>query len=466
MEQPRVLLDLNNFSKAQKLFQAVLSDQYRAVFYGGAVRGGKSYNMLAALAVLLKRYPGSRAVIVRRDMTTLIRNTLPTCMKVFPSSLKLVNRSRYVWQLENDEGFPPSTVFFFGENYNQDKELARWDGLEVNFIVLDQIEELQYETLVKSFERCGSYVIPGRPTTDQPLPIIMASCNPTSNWVKRVIYDRYVDHSLPKDWVYIPSKIWDNPHVPQSYIDGLEQLRNIDPFEYRRRVEGVWEIRHSDLMLYEPDAIQDLFTNDFVEAGNKYITADIALDGSDRFVIMVWDGWRCIDVSYHDVIQDSNLVAKLIREKAIRYKVPASRIVYDADGVGLFLKGQLRGAHAFRNNGRPLAQPGTRRVDAGRRVSQAPVPMYANLKTQCYYGLRQKINFREMLIQCPPQVQDWIIEELSAIERKEKETAKLSIKGKDDIRAIINRSPDFADCLAMRYYFELVKPRRLASGSF
>jgi len=67
-------------------------------------------------------------------------------------------------------------MFFFAEGYEKDKDLTRWDGLEVNFILLEQIEGLQEITLQKAMERVGSYVIHGK---KQPAPLILITVNPT-----------------------------------------------------------------------------------------------------------------------------------------------------------------------------------------------------------------------------------------------------------------------------------------------
>ena len=41
--------------------------------------------------------------------------------------------------------------------------------------------------------------------------------------------------------------------------------------------------------------MNNMFTNTHAKTGQRYITADIALHGSDKFVVVVWDGWVIID---------------------------------------------------------------------------------------------------------------------------------------------------------------------------
>jgi hypothetical protein len=53
---------------------------------------------------------------------------------------------------------------------------------------------------------------------------------------------------------------------------------------------------------------------------------------------------------------------------------------------------------------------------------------------------------------------DCIIEELDVIKQKNPDKWwKLQILTKEEIKRLISRSPDFADAIAMRMWFELVK---------
>lgn len=453
-EEAQILLDLNNFPKAQELMRAVFSDRYRVIVYGGAIRGGKSYNCMGALILLLRKYHGARAAIVRKDLRTLKRNTLPICRKIVPSSfLKLVNSSSYIWKSYEDNLGRFSEMFFFSENYDRDKELTRWDGLEVNYFFIDQIEEIHEESFTKAVERMGSYFIPGLPKEQQPHPKILASLNPSYNWVRRLVYERWKSNTLPDDWCFIPASIHDNPHVPKSYLESLETMKETSPSEYKRRVQGDWNYMDGSKMLYDPEAILDIPYNTWIAKGEKYLTADIALDGSDRFVVVVWDGWRAIDWTIIEKIDDPTRIGKIIIQKCKQYQVPRTHVVYDADGIGAFLKGPLRVAKAFKNNARPLPLPHTKRKKTPVGLVQ---PNYENLKTQCYYGLRSLIKERAIYADVTGTLEDQLVEELSAMEPRDADAeGKLKMIRKQDVKKKIGRSPDLADNFAMRYFFEL-----------
>ena len=80
---------------------------------------------------------------------------------------------------------------------------------------------------------------------------------------------------------------------------------------------------------------------------------------------------------------------------------------------------------------------------------------FDNLKSQCYYKLASYINDSKLYISADGKMKEQIIEELEQVKQKDvdKDTKK-GIIPKDKVKALIGRSPDFSDCLAMRMYFE------------
>lgn len=455
------LADLREFEKAQELIGAIFSGKYRFIIYGGAIRGGKSFNLLMGLVMLLRKYPGARAAIIRRDMETLKRNTYPTCQKIFPKRfMKIVNRSSYIWEGQNQlykQTENRSYAFFFGENYDKDKELQRWDGLEVNFLFIDQIEEIQEETLTKAFERTGSYFIPGIRKEEQPLPIVLASCNPTKNWVKRQIYDRYVEGTLPDDWLYIPANIDDNPHVPQTYKDSIEQMKFTRPEEYKRRRHGDWNYLEGEDILFNEPAIEDSFTNTYVQHGFRCITADIAMKGSDFFVIGIWSGWRLEKIEYYEK-SDGKEVLEALHLAARRHRIPYSHICYDADGLGNYLQGFLRAAFAFKATARPLPFVG---------ASKKKIPNYENLKAQCVDMTADKFNDGEVYIAPTTSfAKDRIRRELASFkERDSDKEGTFKIIKKEEQKKLLGHSPDFGDMIIMRKIFDLIVRRRARTSA-
>jgi len=198
-------------------------------------------------------------------------------------------------------------------------------------------------------------------------------------------------------------------------------------------------------------AIQNLLTNSFVKPGLKYLTADLAFEGSDLFVIWIWSGLRIIacKVIEKSTGKDIEIAIKAMAEK---YGVPRSHIAYDADGVGLFLKGYLEGSISFKNNGSPL-------LEEYEKVE------YKNLKSQCQFKLAQMIEANQIFIECDISEYWFLIrEELEVYKNRGLDNeGKLETLRKKEIKEFIGRSPDYTDALMIRMYFE-IKPRRALTG--
>ena len=217
--------------KQSEAMQAIESNEFNFILYGGAIRGGKTVWGLSALLVMCRLFPNSRWCVIREDMEKIRTTTIPSFGKLeAPGQLK---QSPYEYRHPNG-----SVILFKSENYAQDKDLDWMRGLEINGILFEEINECQQKTFNKAFERVGSWIIPH--TNIQPKPIILATCNPTFGWVKDSVYDRWENKTLPKTWKYIPAKITDNPHLPQEYIDNL---KNLPTFEYMVFVEGNWNVQ-------------------------------------------------------------------------------------------------------------------------------------------------------------------------------------------------------------------------------
>lgn len=227
--QKQILFE--SFPKQDEFLEAVFSNKYNFIMYGGSIRGGKTFAGLGALLLLSKMYPKSKWVIVRNTLQTLKLNTIPSFRKLCPQSfIKNYNQDIQTVTFTND-----SQIIFLGENYADDKELNRFKGLECNGFLFEEINECQQITFYKAIERAGSHII-----EKQPKPIILATCNPANNWVKELIYDKWKSNILPENWLYIPSKITDNPYIPQDY---LESLKSMPKYEYEVFVEGNWDLQ-------------------------------------------------------------------------------------------------------------------------------------------------------------------------------------------------------------------------------
>ena len=207
---------------------AIASERYRFVLYGGAIGGGKTIWGLSTLLIMCQLFPKSRWCVVRENSEKIRTTTIPSFRKLNPSGKLRENPFEYT----HPNG---SVILFKGENYDQDKEGFWLRGLEVNGFLFEEINECQEQTLDIAFSRAGRWECEPRPR-----PVILATCNPSNNWVKTRIYDHWRASTLPDKWLYIPAKVTDNPHLTEDY---LEQLKYLPRHKYMSLVEGDWDVQ-------------------------------------------------------------------------------------------------------------------------------------------------------------------------------------------------------------------------------
>lgn len=219
-----------------ELFNKVLDacrklNELRYFFFGGAIRGGKTYSILVVLIFLCRTYPKSKWHVVRKDMTVLLGTTIPSFEKIIASNIK--------WKWDRRAGnyhvtYLPTgaKIFFKPESLSTDPELNDFLGLETNGLFLEQIEELSAALWKRAIERAGSWYLDKMPPA-----FIFSSFNPTKRWVKAFVHDKWVEGKLESPFCYIQALPTDNKYVT---ADQWRAWENIDEVTYRNLIEGSW----------------------------------------------------------------------------------------------------------------------------------------------------------------------------------------------------------------------------------
>ena len=273
------------------------------------------------------------------------------------------------------------------------------------------------------------------------IPKILMTCNPAKNWVYTEFYIHKEKGTLPPHRQFIQSLLTDNPHISKHY---KENLLSLDENSKQRLLLGNWNYQDDPTILIPYGNSLNCFTNTFVETGTKYMVADIARFGRDKTVIGIWSGLRLFKVV---TIAKSGLdeVKETLERLRIEYQIPLSNIVVDEDGVGGGVVDFMK-CKGFVNNSTPI-KIGT--TDQN----------FRNLKSQCYFGMSDRINSNQVFISCDGQDKESIVEELQYVKQKNMDKdGKREVLSKDEIKELLGRSPDYADMIAMRYWFEL-KPK-------
>lgn len=433
--------------KQRKALKYLYDDTTEEVFFGGGARGGKSYLGCFWLISNLLRYDETKALMARYRLKDLKQSTLETLFQVANEVFNLTIDEDYKYK-----GNKAEVVFYNGSKIvldelrdkPRDPNFERFGSKEYTWLFVDEVSQishkakdiimtrLQYKTDVYDIVGKGLFV-----------------SNPAKNWAYSEFYLPWKKDNLPEERAFIQALVKDNPYVEQGYID---KLKRRSPAVQERLLYGNWEYDDDPSTLMDYDRTQDLFTNTHVEASidtsDRYLVADLAMQGRDRFVVTVWNG-MVGRVVYCTTDATGKEIEEKLKDFAEEYEVPRSHIIYDSGGLGNYLQSYLKGATEFRSNETPSDKD-----------------KFKNLRAECYYKLASLVNNAEIHVKGVTEDQrNEIVRELGQVKEKypgdpEK---KHAIVPKSEIQDKIGRSPDFADVLMMRMK-TLVKQQKVFIG--
>ena len=418
---------LTRQSEALK-FLSVDSD-VETILYGGAAGGGKT--MLGCMWQILRRlkYPGTRSLIGRAKLDTLKKTTMATFFQVAHEiGLKagedfIYNQQSHIIKFSNGSEIILADLFL----YPSDPMMTDLGGLEITDAFIDEATEITEKaySIVSSRIRYKLNEFNLKPK-------MLLTCNPSKGWIYNQFYLPYKNQNLPQHLAFIQALPGDNIHLPDSYVTSLTRLPEADR---KRLLEGDWEFDNSSDRLYMYDELMRCFREP-MNVGEGYITADIARLGKDRTVLCVWRGLSCIDIVVLKQKRQDEVKAE-IQRLMNEHSVRLSNVLADADGVGGGLADSLR-CREFMNGSKAV------------RGTQ-----YMNLKADCYFRLGELIDKNEITL--PIKYQEDIIKELELVRRVDPDKeGKLRVTSKDTISQRTGGiSPDIADAIMMRAYFEL-----------
>lgn len=218
---------------------------FRFFFYGGAIRGGKTYVSLFIFVMLARTFPRSRWHVFRSDFPELEDTTIPSMEKLIGTEGK-----DFVWKRKSSNYHVlfknGSKIFFKSENLMKDPELKWMLGLETNGIILEQMEGLSLKLFDRAIERIGTWYI-----KNMPPPLLLGTFNPTDTWVKKKIYDPFREDKLPATWFFQEALPDDNPYVTAEQWENWE---NLDPISKAQLIKGIWKfLNDAKLFAYSFD---------------------------------------------------------------------------------------------------------------------------------------------------------------------------------------------------------------------
>lgn len=474
--------------RPQEGFQMKFLSSPADIVIGGSAAGvGKTFALLLEFLRNIE-VDGWGGVIFRRTGPQ-IRNEgglWDTSMTIYPNVGATPRESYLEWQFSE-------TVKLKFSHLEHEKNVLDWQGAQIPYIGFDELahfsKNMFFYLLSRSRSTCGIK------------PYVRAVCNPDPDswlseflawWIDQdtgfpiperdgvirymlrdgdnFIWGDTADEVLekgkyliepmvkksgidPKEFVksvtFISGSIYDNKELLSVNPAYLANLMAQDEQTKSQLLHNNWKVVVSDDDIYDYPSFIGMFNNVMdVSRKGKYITADIALKGSNKFVVGYWEGFNLQDILIMPKSKGNEVIAG-IAGMAKRHGVQNRNIIFDNDGVGGFVDGFIEGAMPF-NNGSPALNGEN----------------YFNLKSQCFYKSGDRVGKAEYKISEhvansmydeKTTVRQQFIKERKAIKRdKSDHDGKLRIIPKEKMKTILGGdSPDLMDMMMMREVVEL-----------
>jgi uncharacterized protein YlzI (FlbEa/FlbD family) len=487
--------------RPQEGFQMEFLSSTADIVIGGSAAGvGKTFALLLEPLHYIEKVKGFGGVIFRRTTPQIMNEggLWDTSMEIFPHVGASPRESKHDW------------VFSYGNklkfaHLEYEKDKLSWQGSQIPFIGFD---ELTHFTETQFF-----YILSRNRSACGIKPYVRATCNPDpDSWVAKLIEwwidpdtgfpirdregvlryfvksgNQYIwgdsyEEVKEKAWhflekiieksgldaenfiksiTFISGSVYDNKKLLEKDPSYIANLLNQDDDVKSQLFDGNWKHIPNNLDIYEFEAFRDMFNSQIRVTGEKGITADIALEGSNKFVIGYWEGKHLEDI---EIVQKSkgNEVIEKINNMARKYGVSNRNITFDGDGVGGFVDGFIQGSVSFNGGNSPIE---VKDNATGKMIKEN----YFNLKTQCFYRSGKAVSNNEYSVSEKVKntlydgkitVYEQMMKERKAIKKDKIDTdGKRRIISKQEMKVILGgESPDIMDMFMMREY-SFLKPQ-------
>ena len=441
--------------------------------YGGAAGGGKTRLGWYLAITIAESYPGSRCAVGRKELKNLKATTLTELWEIF-RELGYVKDKDYSYN-DNKSVLTfanGSEVLLVDTAFSpQDPEYTSLGGLPLTWAWLDESNETPEKAKSILKTRAGRFnkFKNGRVVSSVPLgdtnfteikPFVLETFNPNKGHVHRDYYKPWKAGTLPPYRKFIRALPGDNPHLSARYIENLGRL---DKATRERMLNGNFDYDADPQKIMSYDAITDLPTNTLAPYKNKDVKTlivDVARFGGDKIVLGTFKGLELYSLGIYTYQGTDETVTKA-RIEAQEESVPFGNILFDEDGIGGGCVDNMKGTKGFSGNSSPTLI--WNYIKNGLAKAN-----FTNLRSQCYFELADHVDTHRIavkIVKFQTNIEGYtleqalldLFEELDATKKKDNpsDEAPKAIIAKAEIKDIIGRSPDIADILMMRMFYEL-----------
>lgn len=324
------------------------------------------------------------------------------------------------------------------------KFIAWWigeDGLPIRerdsvmrycFMPSDYVEDVVWgDTKEEVFEKCKT--------------TIMQHWNPK--------FERYgspVD-LMVKSVCFTEARLDENVMLMSSDPSYLANLVNQSEEQRSRDLDGNWKFKSAGDDMIKMSDIEKFYDNaEQTGNGQRYVTCDVAFEGGDQCVFILWVGNHMQDI--YVCKKDAKATVEIASALLQRWGVRQENFTYDVLGIGHVMQGFFKSAVPF---------------NAKEAVDSKYKGMYYNINAQTAYLFADHIkdgtysinsellerrysgkNYKNMLLS------EILNQERRCIRFREDDQSRLIDKGAG-MKKLIGRSPDFIDAMKMREIFNI-----------
>jgi len=414
------------------------------LWYWGWAWGGKTFLAGAWIVSQCNVYPWVKYWIFRKYIQDAKDTTFVSMLKVL-KELKFIEWIHFTIKDGKDIMFVngSSIITRWLMEKPTDIHFTKLWGLELTGAFVDEANECPIAGIEILQTRVGRHM-----NLEYNIPEKVLCCfNPDKGRVYSWFWKPFKNGNESKTVKFIRALARDNAkYLTKQYLSKLSRIKD----KIKRKRLWEWDFEYDDtpwrLMSY--DKICDLETNQSY-TWSKYITSDIAGEWKDRTVIFVWNWYKLI---YYRVIRKNKIDEAFdnkFRALAKIHTIGMSSVVVDKTWLGEGVVGHLK-CKGFVSNASAI-QGEEYKEDKTQKEN------YKSLKDQCYFKLADLINENKIDLSIMSSEDfEMLKEELDVLTHINiwKDEPKRVIP-KDQIKEKLGRSPDFADALMMRVFFDL-----------
>lgn len=338
----------------------------------------KTFTMAIMVLLTIRQYPACRLFVGRKTLKSLRQSFIQTLLGQVHKMFNLVedqdfNYSAQLGEIKYNNG---STVIF-GELMKNpsDPDFSRFGSLELDMAFIEEAGEVTLEAKNAIRSRVGrgimakEHSLPGK---------LVLSGNPSQNFLRTEYYDPYMElgggeyqswiigetvirpdkkkvpKKVPMKRCFLRMSVYQNPFIPQSYIDTLKTLPRR---ERKRLLDGDWDYADDDSSLFKSGLIDKAITYELPQPSenfNKVIGVDVSDAGRDRTVFSLIDNGvlvtqKCSNVQMNWDRKSEEPLSYLIANELIEFaqrngfqQVNAKNIAVESNGVGVGVRDALR----------------------------------------------------------------------------------------------------------------------------